>query len=119
MATAASPRAHLPWGVRCVAHVWRREQSRLARSAPHSWASCVVVITRNQASVTAIGGYAFRRCADLTTVEILGPVAVIETGTFYGCGKLASVTLPPTLVELGNAVRSRKRAVKISGGYFS
>ncbi len=48
-------------------------------------------------SVTKIGRYAFRRCGKLTDVTIKGNVETIEAGTFNFCSVLKNVTLPDTV----------------------
>ena len=53
-------------------------------------------------SVTKIGKYAFRRCGKLTDVTIKGNVETIETGTFNFCSKLKNVTLPNTVKVIGD-----------------
>ena len=58
------------------------------------------------ASVTTIGGSAFRNCSSLTSIEIPASVETIEAKAFYTCSSLATVTF-----EKGSQLKT------IAGGY--
>ena len=53
-------------------------------------------------TVTAIGGWAFRTCTDLTTIKLPDNLTSIGMGTFMETG-LISVELPAGLTDLGNS----------------
>ena len=50
--------------------------------------------------VTSIGYVAFSDCTELTSVS-LGSVMYIQNNAFYGCSGLSSITLPKSLVSIG------------------
>ena len=52
------------------------------------------------ASVDSIGQAAFWRTS-ITSIMIPGPVTQLKKSTFYGCGRLKSVTLPTSLHTIG------------------
>ena len=49
--------------------------------------------------VTTIGNSAFRRCANLASINIPN-VTIIDQFTFYGCSSLTSVTIPNTVTYI-------------------
>ena len=53
------------------------------------------------ASVTSIGAYAFRNCAQLTGAIIPNGVTAINNYLFYGCSNLETVTLPTSATTFG------------------
>ena len=53
------------------------------------------------ASVTQIGGGAFRDCSALALVEIPASVTRIDGGAFSGCPALASVVIPDSVTQIG------------------
>jgi len=58
-------------------------------------------------SVKSIGDWAFRDCADLTSISIPNSVVSLGMCAFSGCPKLTSVVLPNNLVSIGaNAFQS-------------
>ena len=54
------------------------------------------------ASVTNIGAYAFYNCTNLEEIVFNEGLQKIESGAFAKCEKLRTVTLPTTLVSLGD-----------------
>jgi len=56
------------------------------------------------ASVTSIGGHAFRGCSRLTSVEIPGSVTSIGEWAFCDCSGLTSVTIPSSVTSIGDLV---------------
>ncbi len=52
------------------------------------------------ANVETLGGGAFEKCGALSTLEILGPLNVLENSTFKYCGALSSIKLPKTLQKI-------------------
>jgi hypothetical protein len=55
------------------------------------------------ASVTNIGGDAFARCTNLTSVSIPSGVLSIGSGAFRWCSGLASITVPDGVTSIGGA----------------
>ena len=53
------------------------------------------------ATVTAIGGGAFRNCTNLTTVLAPYGVKLIANSAFSSCDKLQNVTIPETVTNIG------------------
>ena len=53
--------------------------------------------------VTSIGGRAFLKCTDLTSVMIPSGVTSIREGAFWGCTSLASVTIPNSVTSIEGA----------------
>ena len=54
--------------------------------------------------VISIGESAFSGCVNLETVIFGNELAKIDSNAFSGCEKITEVTLPVSLVEMGNAV---------------
>ena len=52
-------------------------------------------------SVTSIGGYAFRGCISLKSVNIPGSVTTIGNDAFSGCSGLTSITIPNSVTSIG------------------
>ena len=52
--------------------------------------------------VTAIGGYAFQNCAELTNVIMSDGITAIGNSAFYNCSGLTSITMPNSVVSIGN-----------------
>lgn len=50
--------------------------------------------------VTSIGGYAFARCTNLTSVTIQDSVTSIKWSAFYGCHGLTSMTIPDSVESI-------------------
>ncbi len=63
-------------------------------------------------SVTQIGRYAFRQCANLESIVIPQGVTQINMNTFLLCSKLTSVTLPDNLQAIGNNAFTNCTALK-------
>ena len=59
-------------------------------------------------AVTNIGAYAFYNCTNLESVIFNEGLEKIESGAFAGCTKLKSVSLPSTLVSLGDRMAPTK-----------
>lgn len=53
-------------------------------------------------SVTTIGSYAFRDCANLTSITIPASVTIIGSYAFYGCSSLASIMIPASVNSIGS-----------------
>ena len=53
-------------------------------------------------TVTAIGAYAFRRCSNLTSVNIPNSVTTIGRSAFYDCMGLTNVTIPNSVISIGD-----------------
>lgn len=65
-------------------------------------------------SVTSIGGNAFNKCGELTTVNFLGQVPQLNSigrHAFYECQKLADLTLPDRLTSIGESAFYRCNAL--------
>ena len=54
-------------------------------------------------SVTSIGNYAFRGCANLTSVTIGNSVTSIGDCTFECCTSLTSITIPDSVTSIGDS----------------
>lgn len=52
-------------------------------------------------AVTAIGGYAFHRCSEVTSISIPYSVTSIEFGAFDGCEGLTAMEIPNSVTEIG------------------
>jgi hypothetical protein len=52
-------------------------------------------------SVTRIGEYTFRECANLASVTIPESVTKIGDGAFYDCESLTSITIPNSVTSIG------------------
>lgn len=52
-------------------------------------------------TVKRIGGYAFKNCTTVTTIEFPDSVEEIGNGAFYGCTALETLTLPETVTKIG------------------
>ncbi len=55
-------------------------------------------------NLTSIGNWAFYDCSSLTSVNLPDGVTALNTGIFYNCSSLASVTLPEGLTYIGTSV---------------
>ena len=53
--------------------------------------------------MTSIGDFAFRGCANLTSVTIYDSVTSIGASAFYGCIGLTSMTIPDSVKTFGTA----------------
>lgn len=53
-------------------------------------------------SITEIGEFAFKDCAELASVEISNSVTKIGEYAFNGCGNLVSVKIPNSITEIGS-----------------
>ena len=60
----------------------------------------VIPDTYNGLPVTKIGGYAFVRCINLTSVTIPNSVTTIGTHAFEHCTNLVSITLPDSVTDI-------------------
>ncbi|MBR5080955.1 MAG: leucine-rich repeat domain-containing protein [Bacteroidales bacterium] len=56
----------------------------------------------NAYTVTAIGGYAFYRCNNLTSVTIPNTITSIGTTAFYYCYGLTSLAIPNSVTTIGD-----------------
>ena len=54
-----------------------------------------------QPGVTSIGGHAFSKCKNLTSITIPEGVTSIEGGVFYKCSSLTSITIPESVTSIG------------------
>ena len=54
-----------------------------------------------QPGVTSIGGHAFSKCKNLTSITIPEGVTSIEGGVFYKCSSLTSITIPERVTSIG------------------
>ena len=52
-------------------------------------------------SVTSIGGYAFKNCSSLTSINIPNSVTSIGGSAFSGCSSLTSITIPSSVTSIG------------------
>ena len=52
-------------------------------------------------SVKSIGGWAFSRCENLTSMEIPSSVSSIGEYAFAGCSRLASINIPNSVINIG------------------
>lgn len=57
--------------------------------------------------LTAIGGEAFMRCSNLTSISIPNGVTIIEPYTFNNCSNLTSVIIPEGVTSIGYAAFAR------------
>ena len=57
---------------------------------------------RIPSSVTAIEGYAFDGCSNLTSVTIPNSMTSIGWYAFYGCSSLTNVSIPNSVTSIGN-----------------
>lgn len=60
----------------------------------------------NGESVTSIGNYAFRKCSDLTSIEIPDSVTSIGNYAFADCSDLTSIVIPDGVTNIGNTAFS-------------
>ncbi len=51
-------------------------------------------------SITSFGGYAFSGCTSLTSIYIPDSVTTISSGTFRNCTSLASLTIPESVTSI-------------------
>ena len=58
-------------------------------------------------SVTSIGGSAFSDCINLTSIEIPNSVTSIGDNAFNGCSNLTSIEIPNSVTSIGEAAFSR------------
>ena len=82
------------------------------------------------ATLTGIGGSAFRHCPSLKTVDLEGThVVVIPDHCFEGCGSLACIIVPASLEVIGDyvcagcgvlsAADASHTALRIVGKFFN
>ncbi len=64
-------------------------------------------------SVTEIGKYAFRRCGNLTTVNILGNLKTIPAGAFNFCSSLTEIDFPDTVEIIGENAFGKSSLTKV------
>ncbi len=57
-------------------------------------------------SLTEIGGYAFERCENLSTVRLNKNLKTIKEEAFWGCTTLSEIAFPKSLQTVGNYVFS-------------
>ena len=50
--------------------------------------------------VTSIGNYAFEKCSNLESIEIIGKVTGIGNSAFYGCTSLKNVEIPDSVTKI-------------------
>ena len=55
-----------------------------------------------QPGVTSIGGHAFSKCKNLTSITIPEGVTSIGEYAFYACENLKSITIPKSVTSIGN-----------------
>lgn len=51
-------------------------------------------------NITAIDGWAFQDCTNLTSIEIPSSVTSIGDGAFYGCSALTSIEIPSSVTSI-------------------
>lgn len=66
-------------------------------------------------TLTFVGGYAFRGCTKLTTVN-LNNVTKIDTYAFYGCNSLITINLPNVESIGTNAIRNCAKLTRVDLG---
>ncbi len=54
-------------------------------------------------SLTSIGNYAFCDCSSLTSIELPNSLTSLEKSAFSGCSSLTSIELPNSLTSIGEA----------------
>ena len=64
--------------------------------------SVTIPETINGLPVTALGGWAFAGCTNLTSVRIPNRVTYIAVFAFSGCTRLRGLTIPNSVTSLGN-----------------
>ena len=78
----------------------------LESSAPWAGAGSSITQVVLEEGVTAVGDYAFYRCANLTSVQFADTIRYIGVNAFYHCAGLTSLRLPAGLETLGTAAFS-------------
>ena len=61
-----------------------------------------VYIGETPYTVTSIGGYAFRGCTGLTSINIPDGVTSFGEYAFFGCSSLTSINIPDGVTSIGN-----------------
>ena len=91
-------------GCTSLAAVNLKEASSLQSIGSHAFSKTLLEHIALPPSLKTLGAYAFDEVRTLERAELSeSSLQVIEAGTFWGCGSLVGVSLPPTLQKIDTA----------------
>jgi hypothetical protein len=91
-------------GCTSLAAVNLKEASSLQSIGSHAFSKTLLEHVALPPSLKTLGAYAFDEVRTLERAELSeSSLQVIEAGTFWGCGSLLGVSLPPTLQKIDTA----------------